>query len=569
MFRFYHRACPTVPQSKQQEKPSHIKSLLWVLSFALFVPPISTPNVDAASAPSVAQPGVVMDSINNDESPALRDLPPQLPQNGPGREIPRRRRLISTSSGLAQTKNDPVVQNLLGPALIPASIQNFEGISNIDQVLPPDPNGDVGPNHYVQWVNLSFAVYDKSGTLLYGPAAGNTLWVGFKEPCESTNDGDPIVLYDHLADRWLFSQVSLPNFPRGPFFQCIAVSKTPDPTGAYNRYVFKLSDTLLNDAPKFGVWPDGYYMATNLFTLVSTEAFVGASAVVFERKRMLAGKSAKMVSFDLSSVNPNFGGMLPADLDGPPPPDGTPNYFAEADDTIFGFPTDSLRIWEFHVNWKKPGTSTFGISGNPNVVLDTDPFDANLCNFSRNCIPQKDTKRKLDAISQGLMNRLQYRNFGSHQTLVVNHTVDVDNTDHAGIRWYELRDSGGGWSIYQQGTYAPDDAHRWAGSAAMDSAGNLAIGFSISSKKLFPSIHYAGRLAGDPLGILAQGEAILIDGNGSQKHPSSRWGDYTMLAVDPVDDCTFWYTSEYYSHNSRANWQTRIGSFKFPGCGGP
>lgn len=511
-------------------------------------------------------------AMKQDESPVLREMPSRTTQPSRIRALPiGKRPVVATAEATppALLARTPAATTL---ATMPPPVLSFEGVANNDGVLPPDTNGDVGPDHYVQWVNLSFAIYDKSGQMLYGPVAGNTLWSGFGGPCEDTNDGEPHVLYDPLADRWLFSQSAFPNFPAGPFYQCLAVSKTGDPTGAYHRYAFQISATKFNDYPKFGVWPDGYYMSINQFTGLGTpdEAYAGAAVVAFERKEMLKGKPAQAIYIDLESVNPNFGGLLPADLDGPPPPDDAPNYFAAADDSIFGFPTDAFKIWEFHVDWTHPQNSTFGLAGNPNVELNVNPFDANLCNFSSNCIPQKRVSRKLDALSDRLMFRLQYRNFGTYQTLVANHTVDVA-TNQAGIRWYELRNSGGGWSIHQQGTYAPDATHRWMGSAAMDKNGNLAIGFSAANrKKFFPSIHYAGRLASDPLGELAQGEAVLMAGGGSQTHTASRWGDYSSLTVDPVDDCTFWYTSEYYPTTSVSSWHTRIGAFRFLDCsGGP
>ena len=460
---------------------------------------------------------------------------------------------------------DPVLQDWPGSPAMPAPLQNFEGINNRNGALPPDTNGAVGPNHYVQWVNLSIAVYSKTGTLLAGPVNGNFLWGGFGKPCETENDGDPIALYDHLADRWVLSQFALPNFPHGPFYQCLAISATPDPTGAYFRYAFQISQIKLNDYPKFGIWPDAYYMSINQFNAGSL-TWAGAGVVAFERHAMLAGLPARMVYFDLFAVNRDFGGMLPAALDGPAPPLGSPNVFVEADDGAFFPPSDALRLWQFHVDWMNPANATFGVNGNPNLVLPTAPFDSNMCNFNRSCIPQPSTTTKLDAISDRVMYRLQYRNFGTYQTLVVNHTVDVDGTNHAGIRWYELRDSGSGFAIQQQGTYAPDSDHRWMGSIAMDGAGDMALGFSVSSASTFPSIRYAGRLASDPPGTLAQGETTLIVGSGSQTSSSSRWGDYSMMAVDPTDDCTFWYTQEYYTTTSARGWQTRIGAFWFPSC---
>jgi len=508
---------------------------------------------------------VVIKSIQNDKSARLSQIPVIRPEKSrPDPDLNELRTL-----GNRGPKNqppsltiDPVIQDSFSAptANIASTLQNFEGVNNVNGVLPPDTNGDVGPNHYMQWVNLSFAIYSKSGALLYGPAAGNTLWSGFGGACQSTNDGDPIVQYDHLADRWMVSQFALPNYPSGPFYQCIAVSQTGDPTGAWYRYAFQISNTKLNDYPHFGVWPDGYYMSINQF---AGNSWGGAGAVAFERSKMLQGLPAQAVYFDLYSVDPNLGGMLPADLDGPAPAAGTPNVFAQMDDDAYGYSPDQLQLWEFHVDWTNPSNSTFTQSD----VLTTASFDANMCNGSRNCIPQRGTRRaKLDAIADRLMYRLQYRNFGSYQTIVANHTVDAGG-DHAGVRWYELRNSGSGWSIFQQGTFAPDSTHRWMGSVAMDQSGNIGLGYSASSSNIYPSIWYTGRLAGDPAGQMTQGEGVIMDGTGYQSHSASRWGDYSSLSVDP-DGCTFWFTSEYIQTSGSAPWRTRIGSFKLPGCGG-
>jgi hypothetical protein len=520
-------------------------------------------------APSAARQGNrrvieaprILPAGRHDRSGALRDLLPVLPRSErqPHGPLPLR------EAGKRVRVPDPAIQTTFSPTALPAPFLNFEGVNNVDAVLPPDTNGDVGPNHYVQWVNKNFAIYSKSGALLYGPAAGATIWSGFGGPCETQNDGDPIVLYDHLADRWIFSQFALPNNFFGllfaPFYQCIAVSQTPDPTGGYNRYQYEFSK--LNDYPKFGVWPDGYYMTINQYTPVSLQ-FAGQGVAAFDRAAMLAGQPANMIYFDLAAVDPNLGGMLPSDLDGPPPPAGSPNYFAEMDDDANGYSPDQVQIWRFHVDWASPSSSTFV---GP-FALPVAAFDSNLCNTARACIPQPGTTARLDALSDRLMYRLQYRNFGTHESLVANHTVDVDGTDHAGVRWYEIRNPGGTPVVYQQGTYAPDALHRWMASAAMDANGALALAYNVSGPLVSPSIRYAARLASDPPGVLGQGETDLVVGSGSQTHSSSRWGDYSMLAVDPGDGCTFWATTMYYGATSLAGWQTRIGAFRMPGCGG-
>jgi uncharacterized membrane protein len=515
-------------------------------------------------------------------SPPLRDLariaPP--PKAGPPRQIPLLP-LPKALKGGGRGQPGAPLQNRHSLPQMPSPIVNFEGNSNADNqtvvgfpVQPPDTQGDVGPNHYIQWVNLVFSIYDKNGNRLLGPLPGNTLWASNPsfEACDTSNDGDPITLYDPLADRWLMSQFALPNFPYGPFYQCIAVSQTPDPLGSWYLYEYRMPVNKMNDYPKFGVWPDAYYMAVNQFNAGSL-SWGGAGVAAFERSRMLVGDpAARMIYIDVGAVNLGYGGMLPADLDGPPfgnpPPPGAPGLFVEWDDsTWLGDPTDTLRIWEFRVNWTNLANSTFGANSNydPNYMVPTTDVDPNMCNFSRNCIPQPGTANSLDAISDRLMYRLQYRNFGSYQTLASNHTVDADGTDHAGIHWFILRNSGAGWTMDQEGVYAPDDHHRWMGSFALDHMGNAALGYSISSSSVHPGIRYSGRLADDPSGTLPRGEAVLIDGTGSQTGWSSRWGDYSMMSVDPADDCTFWYTQEYYAANG-STWQTRIGSFRFPNC---
>lgn len=453
---------------------------------------------------------------------------------------------------------------------MPTPLQNFDGLTNLFGGAPPDTQGDVGLNHYVQWVNLHFSIwqldrFNNTATLVLGPLPGNALFQGFGGACEASNHGDPITLYDPFADRWLMSQFALPNYPHAPFFQCIAISQSGDPSGAWYRYEYRLPVDKMNDYPKFGVWPDAYYMSVNQFQSGSL-SWGGAGVAAFDRSAMLEGQSARMVYFDLYSVNPNYGGMLPADFDGSnPPPVGAPGIFLEWDDSTWIPSKDALRLWEFHIDWNNPSFSSFGVSGNAQQVIPTMDVDANLCNFSRQCIPQPATMNKLDALSDRLMHRLQYRNFGTHESLVSNHTVDVDGSDHAGIHWFELRKGGTAWTLYQEGVYAPDAHHRWMGSLALDGMGNLALGYSLSSSSMYPSVAYTGRLVSDALGTLPQGEITLVAGSGSQTG-TNRWGDYSMMAVDPVDDCTFWYTQEYVAVTGSNTWRTRIGAFRFPNC---
>lgn len=465
-------------------------------------------------------------------------------------------------------KDEGLEAGPLALANMPAPLGGWDGINFSGSgcgCLPPDPNGDVGPNHYIQIVNGAFQIWKKSGTLLKGPTAINTLFSGVGGPCEQTNDGDPIVLYDRLAKRWLFSQFAnvFQDFPGQGYWQCIALSTGKSPLGTYYRYALRWPNNFFNDYPKFGVWLDGYYMTANQFS--SNGSWQGTGAVVFDRAAMLAGQSATAIYFDMPNSDP--GGMLPSHFTGTTaPPAGEPNYFVEVQDRNWNpsqIPHDRLQVWAMHADFATPNNSTFTPVANVNVKN----FNSVLCGTldNRNCIAQKGTTRKLDPISDRTLYRLNYRNFGSYAALVTNHTVNVGN-GQAGVRWYEIHITGGVPSVYQQGSFAPDSLNRWMGSAAMDKQGNIAVGYSTSGSTVYPGLRYAGRLAGDPLGELTQGETIMKKGQGSETHPSSRWGDYSSLAIDPSDDCTFWYTNEYFAAITSFNWQTWIGKFKLPGC---
>lgn len=503
---------------------------------------------------------------HHDTSAPLRTLHAS-PARPPRRLIARLSRL-PPAVGQGQIRSEPDEALDLTPdaGQMPSPLGGWDGIHAADSFcncLPPDPNGDVGPNHYVQAVNLALEIWSKDGTSILGPIPNNTLFAGFGGVCETSNDGDPILLYDSLADRWFFSQFALPNYPTPPFYQCIAVSTSGDPTDKWYRYEFRYPNRLFNDYGKWGVWSDGYYMTANQFH-EPDESWAGTGALAFERSKMLQGDAPQVLYFNLGRQDP--GGMLPSDVDGPPPPPKTPNYFVEIQDRGWdpvSIPRDRVMVWAFQVNWDQPVKSTF-----TNIArLPSKNFDANFCNVPPYaCIPQKDTSARLDAIVGNTMYRLAYRNFGNHASLVTNLTVDVGQ-GRAGVRWYELRIAGGAPSIYQQSTFAPGSrVHRWIGSAAMDQEGNLAIGFSASANNRYPSIRYAGRLATDPLNRLTQGGTLMKAGSGSQLSDSGRWGDYSMLAVDPEDNCTFWYTNEYYSGDSIATWRTWIGKFKFANC---
>jgi uncharacterized repeat protein (TIGR01451 family) len=476
---------------------------------------------------------------------------------------------------------------------IPATISNFEGLSNLNNaadpviagfVSPPDTVGDVGPTQYVQATNLLFRVYDKTGAPLTPARPISFLFTALGGRCATTDDGDPIVLYDSFADRWIITQFAVSG--AAPLAQCFAISQTGDATGAYYTYEFVMPNSKFNDYPHFGVWPDGYYLSNNQFNLAGT-AFLGVGVFALDRAKLLAGNpTAGYIYFDLESAIPNARAMLPSDADGlTPPPAGAPNVFSYFNANEFaGDVGDALRLFNFHADFAVPANSTFTErADSPLAVAAFNPTDPTGEDDIEQPPPATATSA-LDSIQDRLMNRLQYRNFGSYEAMTVNHTVNVGTgttlaTHQAGIRYYELRRAlpSGAWTVREQGTFAPDTNNRWLGSSAMDNQGNLAVGYSVSSLTVFPSIRYAGRLVGDPLGGLAQGEATLIAGAGSQTNTGSRWGDYSALTVDPTDDCTFFYTTEYYATSDLTPndtpfgvpWQTRVGSFKFAECTAP
>ena len=572
--------------------------------------------IPAAAAPTTPSPKFqaprahFINSVAFDVSPALRDIAPQAspqsalssgaepldirPDRGP-------EAVDNGFSGDAAVNGSITARSLTNAALaISAPLANFEGLSNQDnfnllggRVNPPDPVGDVGPNHYVEMINLAFAVYDKQGNRLLGPLTLGSLWQNFSVPHCANNAGDPIVVYDQFVDRWLLSQFT----SAGPqYWNCIAISQTGDPTGAYYRYAFITQadpdlpgGTFFPDYPKYGVWRDSYILTTRDFGEVDE---YGISVYALEKNKMVNGEpQARAVQFFLdSAVVPLHligDGLLPPDVDGRTKPKAgapVPIVGTMDDDYVYGAPYDALNIFEMNVMWRSTPTASFALV----AQLPVAEFDSNFpCGPTRGCIPQPgitDPDQYVDILSyrQRPTQRLAYRNFGTYETMVTNQSVEALPAI-AGVRWYEIRKSGNTYSLYQQGTYAPNDGvHRWMGSVAMDKFGNIAAGYSVSNATdVYPGIRYTGRLASDPLGQMTLGEGVIINGSGVQTTTNSRWGDYTSLNIDPVDDCTFWYVNEYYEVSgvplplpppplpppgTTAPWQTRIASFKLPGC---
>jgi hypothetical protein len=509
----------------------------------------STAAANHAPAVAVAR-ALASDSgqaVHHDRSRPLRSITPLHTRGNahPAKPLPAG---PSTSASIS-------AQNTSGSTtavLAPSPSANFDGLTdsspNKCACAPPDNELAAGATQVVEIVNSELAVYSKTGGTLISAESTNTLWSGFGGGCETNNDGDATVTYDTIAGRWVIQQFSVSTTPR---LDCVAISTSSDATGSYYRYSFQYAN--FPDYPKLGVWPDAYYLSFNRF---HGNTFLGPEMCAFDRASMLTGAAATQQCFTPAGY---LGSVLPATLDGATaPPSGESAWFVGIDPNA----ANALAYFEFHVDWITPTNST--LSGPTSLGVNS---FSEACSGGA-CIPQSGTRQKLDSLADRLMWRLEYRNFGDHEAMVVSHAIKatVGTKATVGMRWYELRPSGGSLAVYQQGTYAPDTTYRWMGSIAMDAVGDMALGYSTSSRLVHPAVAYTGRLASDPLGTMPQGETTLHTGPGSQTGGLTRWGDYSEMSVDPSDDCTFWYANEYLPANGSFNWHTRIGSFKFPSC---
>lgn len=513
----------------------------------------------AKQAKTVTKGPIVIQETKHDVGPLLREIAPLLPEYSlpseheiPNNVNPNHRSAKFVKDTVLQTpENSPVMET-------PTFSLEFEGIGDANSFCncePPDNDGAPGTTQYVQWVNSGYEVFDKKGNKVLGPVAGNSFWTGFGGECAAENNGDPIVRFDAAAQRWVVGQFALgPNFT-GPFFECVAVSQTADATGAFNRYSFQFTD--FPDYPKISVWPDAYYMTFNNFNSQGT-AFVGANVCAADRSKMLTGAAASIVCFQQNS---NQFGMLPSDLDGSTPPAaGTPNFVMEQDPAS----NSQLDLFKFHVDFTTPTNSTFT---GPTIIPVASYTPLCPTQQRGRCVQQPTTGSDLlESLADRLMFRLVYRNFGDHSVLLVTHSIVAGTS--GGIRWYEIHNPESTPTVFQSGTFAPDSQYRWMPGIAMDSQQDIAIGFSRSgtASGQYPTLVYAGRIPSDAAGTL-ESEVVLKAGSGSQTGGGDRWGDYTGMAIDPVDDCTFWYTEEYQAVSGGFDWHTAVGTFSFPGCG--
>jgi hypothetical protein len=436
-------------------------------------------------------------------------------------------------------------------------VDSFDGMNQLanGQGWPPDTNGDVGSSYYVQTVNTSIGIYNKStGALVSATTFDAFFPSAVGSPCSADNNGDPIVLYDQYNQRWFILGFAWdPSETDGSHYS-IAASKTSNPTGQWWTYCFRADNTLMNDYPKCGVWHDGIYITANMFNFSSGS---------FQHSKIWAIKTPDVYTGAITSQNVTDSGgfaysILPANARGSAePPSSAPNYMYAMDASEYGSGhSDALYVWKYDVNWTTPANTTW-----------TGPSSMSTAAFGlvATGVPQSGSSVNLDSLYGRLMYSAVYRKFTSHESVYLTHLAETSS--RRAMRWYEIRISSGNSSIYQQGTYSPDSTHRWMGSICADKNGSIALGYSASSSSMHPAIRYSGRLSTDTLGAMGQGEQTLIAGTGSQTS-YDRWGDYSMLTIDPDDDETFWYTTEYLTSNG-TNWKTRIGSFKITGGGTP
>jgi hypothetical protein len=456
-------------------------------------------------------------------SRALRDLAPVSPASGPAQEATSR----TASKNLALLLNVP-------------------GSPDTDYIYP-DSNGAVGATQYMQWTNARYEIYSKTnGKKILGPISAKLLWATLGGECATTNAGDGIINYDKAAQRWVVTHHTGGGVP---YLQCVAVSTTSDATGSYYLYAFQLTSTYYPDYPQLGVWSDAYYVTANLLT-PSGFANVAGQVCALNRADMLIGSANATAQCLQTTTNTAFSVLQPADLDGSTaPPSGAPNYLMALDN-------NSIDLYAFHVNWVTPADTTLTLTAN----LPVTPF-TEACNGAM-CIPQEGSTEVLDGVGDRLLHRLAYRNMGSYDTMVITHSVVSGSS--VGVRWYEIRNPGTAPAVYQQGTYAPDSNYRWLGSLAMDHMGDLAVGYSVSSSSMYPSIRATGRLSTDALGTL-EPELTIFSGTGAQTASGNDWGNASSMSIDPVDDCTFWYTNEYLV-TTGTSWDTRLATLKFPAC---
>jgi hypothetical protein len=542
-------------------------------------------------APGTQTPNVVhmVGPVRLDQD--LRNLP-YIPNEGEmeGSRLTRHPFPLSGGPESSRTSAFPRFQSLLEkiltPTTMPPPLLTFDGTDRVGSgcnCRPPDTNGDVGPNHYVQTVNSGFRVFDKSGNPLTPFMTYNSFFhdLGTGNPCgNNQNDGDPFAFYDQVADRWVVSDFAFSGFPGpGPFYECIGVSQTPDPVaGGWFLYAVLVDPVNLNDYPKMALWnnpqPGGaYFLTQNLFNGTS-QAFAGVSVFALDRASMLTGMPANAISFMIPPGEPGLGdsySLVAATFrTGTPPPAGRDEMLLAVDSpSSGGVMLTQVKAWKCHVDFVTPGNSTLGVGPNhaPDALITVNPFVDAFTNTTTNLVPQPGGQPPLDTLGDKIMTPVVYQNRSGTESLWADQTIILNYPNGpTAVRWYQFNVTGGTFPAtaaqQQDWSNGNDGLWRWMPAIAVDQNGNTAIGYSTSSPNDFPSIRYAGRFASDPPGDLGQGEATMFSGTGSQTSASGRWGDYSMTTLD-TDGISFWHTNEYYA-TTGSSWNTRVGKFQFP-----
>ena len=464
---------------------------------------------------------------------------------------------------------EPVPQTDIPLAPMPTPLTSFNAMNfnSNGAGWPPDTVGDVGPTHYVQAVNTSVGIYNKTTGAAFSTFTFNSLWPdgGTGTPCDASNDGDPTVVYSAFYDRFIVADFAWTDIVNGPYYECIAVSKTSNPvTGGWWLYAIRADDAAhpyLTDYPKMGVWPDALYMSANLFDCTSancaTNTFQGPRAYAFNISKMVNGTALTANDTQFADMGTAHDTVLPSNYRGTAPPINTPNYFVGDSQSAFGW-----EIYKYHVDFTTPANTTYTGPTNVSHASYTNAPDQ-VSNVSPGSAS--------DTLAGRMMMQVQYRNIGGVESLWVNHTTGTAGASTpVGIQWSQINVTGTtvNTTPVQQQIYnnGADGTNRFIGSLAVDKQGNMVLGYTASSTSVAPDIRYSGRLAGDTLGTLPQSETSMLPGvTRSVQTGQTRWGDYASMSVDPTDDCTFWYTTLYFPVQG-SNWVTRIGSFKFPGC---
>ena len=523
-------------------------------------------------------------------SPPLRELAklPQPPQYGFHEANPVRR--IPKPS--VEPVVDTVLQSTAGVGANYSLLAHTIGVGNgfpgyRVPGAPSDTNMAVGDTQVVQWVVISYTICDKTPGNCSAAILGNKIWSALGGACADHNDGDPIVQYDRAAHRWIFSQADFDseNNYEPPYHVCLAVSTSPDAAGSYYLYQFPVVNDGFPDYPKWGVWPTGYFQTWNNFG-PKLSGFVGPVLCAYNSAKLLVGdNTAEQICHQYSKLEDS---LLPADRDSPTAPPSGQDEFAIGN--VVGGYNSHVSLYSVHINNQNDWTQGATFTGDHNSQLLTIANFTPSCNGSYGgaCVPQKGITDKSDSLGDRLMYRFAYwedppmvsvkatppKPLPSQHWYV---NFDVFANPNIGPRWIEItapikKVAPADLSVFQQGTYAPDGNWRWMGSIARDNVDDVLLGYSEScgdtcpgGTPTYPSIAVAGRTSSDPIGTL-ESELLYINGTGSQIGTSNRWGDYSAMRIDPVDNCTFWYTTEYYMLTASFNWSTDIAKLSFSNC---